>query len=227
MSSDAAYRARYLAAARTLWDCSKGNPAEIPCNYTEHLEHRYSDGSVSLVPTLSKFEFADALEPEEWDEAVELLSKVSEHDWPNVEDIESVNLEELLRIYDTDACSMETSDYVEDNLGTAEKCEKVLKAVIESVFGEEIDSVRSKSGDFPTVDNKFLQIGDGTFSGTFIHGDHKFNFEVFPDESGWTVTYRMSSQTLDALPPLHDADKQEDDPTKKDYSRRVRKTGWR
>ena len=224
MSSDAAYQPRYLAVARMLWSASEGNPGRIPDNYSEHLEHRYSDGSVSLVPALSKFEFADTLDPEEWDEAVELLSKVSEDDWPFIEDITSINAEELLRIYDEDAFEF---DFVEDNLGTAEKIEKGIAAVIESVLGEPVDNIRGKGGSYPSPENNFLQQEDGTFAGSFTHESHKFVFEIFPDESGWTVTYRLDAATLDNLPPLHNEDRPEDDEKKTKVFRSPRNKGWR
>jgi hypothetical protein len=201
--SDAAYQVKYLQMARLLWDCSQGSPAEIPSEYTDHLSHSYNDGDVSLVPAFTKFEFTEGLDMEEWDEAIELLSKVSEKDWPFIEDIIGINVEELLKIYDEDATGF---DFVEDNLGTAEKIEKGLAAIIESVLGEKVDNIRSASGGYPTPDNNFLQEADGTFKGTFTHGSHKFNFEIFPDENGWTATYRLDAATLDSLPPLHGDD---------------------
>jgi hypothetical protein len=224
MSSDAAYRARYLAAARTLWDCSKGNPRDIPSDYTEHLSHSYVDGDISLVSAIDRFEFAETLEPEEWDEAVELLSKVSEDDWPFLDDITSINAEELLHIYDEDASDFE--DFVEDNLGTAEKIEKGLAAVIQSVLGEPVDNIRGAGGGYPNSANNFLQQPDGTFAGSFKHGDHKFSFEIFPDENGWTVTYRLDAATLDGLPPLHNEDRPEDDGKKKNQTKSIRNRSW-
>ena len=223
--SDAAYQAKYLSMARLLWDCSKGNPAEIPSDYTEHLEHRYSDGSVSLVPALSKFEFADTLEPEEWDEAIELLSKVSEEDWPFIEDITSINAEELLRCHDE--IEEDFADFVEDNLGTAEKIEKGLAAVIKSVLGESVDNIRGKGGSYPSPSNNFLQQSDGTFAGSFTHDSHKFDFEIFPDENGWTCTYRLDAATLDGLPPLHNEDRPEDDEKKTKNKKSTRNRGWK
>jgi hypothetical protein len=222
--SDAAYQAKYLSMARLLWDCSKGNPQDIPGDYAEHLSHSYIDGDISLVSTIDRFEFAEALEPEEWDEAVELLSKVSEDDWPFIEDITSINAEELLRVYDEDASDFE--DFVEDNLGTAEKIEKGLAAVIQSVLGEPVDNIRGASGGYPNSANNFLQQPDGTFAGSFKHGDHKFVFEIFPDENGWTVTYRLDAATLDGLSPLHNEDRPEDDEKKKKQSKSIRNRSW-
>ena len=222
--SDAAYQAKYLSMARLLWDCSQGNPRDIPGDYTEHLSHSYVDGDISLVSAIDRFEFAETLEPEEWDEAVELLSKVSEDDWPFIEDITSINAEELLRIYDEDASDFE--DFVEDNLGTAEKIEKGLAAVIQSVLGEPVDNIRGAGGGYPNSANNFLQQPDGTFAGSFTHQKHKFNFEIFPDENGWTVTYRLDAATLDGLPPLHNEDRPEDDDKKKKQTKSIRNRSW-
>jgi hypothetical protein len=219
---DSAYTSKYLAIARMLWDASEGNPDRIPEHYAEHLRHDYVDGTVSLVSLLNRFEHHEFVEDYEFDEALELLGRVRPQDWPDIEDIQSVSIKDLLNNEDD-----EEFEFAEDNFGTAEKIEKGLSRVIESVLGEKVDNVRGKGGDYPSADNNFLQEDDGTFSGTFNHGDHKFNFEIFPDESGWTVTYRLSSESMDSLPPFHNQDKEDDDPTKKDYTRRSRNKGWR
>jgi hypothetical protein len=226
--SDAAYQAKYLSMARLLWEAAEGLPERISNDYSNYLRHDYVDGSVSFAPLINKFDFADGLEPEEWDEAVEILGKVNPADWPFVDDIVSVDAEELLRIYDQDATpDGDTQDFIEDSLGCGEKCEQVLQRVIESVFGSPVEKIRSNSGDFPKEENKFLQKGDGTFAGTFMHGDHKFNFEIAPTESGWLCTYRMKADSLDSLPPVPNEHKDEDDETKQDYKRRVRARGWK
>jgi hypothetical protein len=222
---DAAYMAKYLSMARLLWEASEGVSHGIPANYAEYLGHSYDDGSVSLVSLLNRFEYAETLEPEEWDEAVEILGKVNPIDWPFSEDVTSVNATELLTIFDEE--EEEALNYVEDSLGTGEKCERVLQKVIESVFGSPIEKVRSNSGDFPKEENKFLQKGDGTFAGTFVHGDHKFTFEIAPTESGWLCTYRMKADSLDKLPPIPNEHKEEDDATKRDYGRQTRTRGWK
>ena len=226
--SDAAYQAKYLSMARLLWEAAEGLPERISNDYSGHLRHDYADGSVSLASLINRFEYAETLEPEEWDEAVEILGKVNPSDWPFMDDIESVNAEELLRIYDHDASVLdESEDFVEDSLGTGERCEKVLQKVIESVFGSPIEKVRSNSGDYPKDENQFLQKEDGTFAGTFMHDTHKFHFEIAPTESGWLCTYRLSASSLDELPPVPAEHKEEDDPSKKDYSRRIRHRGWK
>ena len=220
MNVDAAFQAKYISMARLLWDASLGVPEDIPDSYTEHLSHEYVDGNISMGPLLSKFESYSELEDYEIEEAIEMLGKVSPTDWPNVEDIEGISVEDLLHIYDKPATCF---DYVEDNLSTAEKTEKVLIEVISSVFGDRVSDVSSEKGYFPNPKNKFLQEEDGTFAGTFMYDGNKFMFEVAPAEDGWICTYRMHWDSLDSLPPLHD----EDTNDKNDYTRRVRNRGWK
>jgi hypothetical protein len=159
------------------------------------------------------------MEPEEIEEAIELLGRINPEDWPNIEDIQSISLEEVLRVYDEDASEF---DFVEDNLSTAEKTEKVLIEVISSVFGDKVSTIRSEKGFFANPKNNFLQEEDGTFAGTFEYGGNKFMFEVYPDENGWGVTYRMHWDSLKGLPPRTDKPEEE-----KDYTRKTRNRGWK
>lgn len=218
--ADAAYQAKYLGIARLLWQASEGDPARIPLDYAEHLNHTYVDGSISLAPLLAKFDYTEGLEDFEVEEAIEMLGKVNPEDWPLAEDIEGVSVEELLRIYDEDASEF---DFVEDNLSTAEKVEKVLIEVISSVFGDKVSTIRSEKGYFANPKNNFLQEDDGTFAGTFMYDGNKFMFEVAPAEDGWLCTYRMHWDSVDKLPPIP----QQDDQSNNDYTRKVRNRGWR
>ena len=218
--ADAAYQAKYLSMARLLWEASEGCPENIPSDYAGYLSHSYVDGDVSLGPLLPKVEDYSELEDHEIEEAIEMLGKVTPGDWPDVEDIEGVSLEELLRVYDEDASSL---DFVEDNLSTAERVEKVLIEVISSVFGDKVSTIRSEKGYFANPKNNFLQEDDGTFAGTFMYDGNKFMFEVAPSEDGWVCTYRLHWKSLDDLPPVHD----EDNKDKNDYTRRVRHRGWK
>jgi hypothetical protein len=217
---DAAYQAKYLGMARLLWQASEGDPSRIPADYAGYLDHVYNDGDISLVGCLPLVEDYSELEDFEIDEAIEMLGKVNPGDWPDVGDIEGVSMEELLHVYDEDASEF---DFVEDNLGTAEKVEQVLSKVISSVFGDKVSTIRSEKGYFASPKNNFLQEDDGTFAGTFMHDGNKFVFEIAPAEDGWICTYRMHWNDLDKLPPLHD----EDDSNKNDYTRRVRHRGWK
>ena len=218
--ADAAYQAKFLPMARLLWDASQGVPQDIPADYCEYLHHEYIDGDISLVPLLNRFDYTEGLEDFEVEEAIEMLGKVSPTDWPHLEDIEGVSVEELLRIYDEDASEF---DFVEDNLSTAEKIEKVLTEVISSVFGDKVSTIRSEKGYFANPKNNFLQEEDGTFAGTFMYDGNKFIFEVAPAEDGWICTYRMHWESVDKLPPIP----QQDDQNNNDYTRKVRNRGWK
>ena len=206
--------------ARLLWDASQGDPGSIPLEYAENFNHTYSDGDISLVGLLPKFESYSEMEDFEIEEAIELLGKVNPNDWPAVEDIEGISLDELLHIYDEAAT--QGFDFVEDNLSTSDRVEKVLIETISSVFGDKVSSIRSEKGYYANPKNNFLQEDDGTFAGTFMYDDKKFLFEVFPDENGWSVTYRLHWDSQDKLPPIPESD----NPEKTDYTRRVRYRGW-
>ena len=203
-----------------LWEASQGDPANIPDNYCEHLSHTYIDGDVSLGPLLNRVEDYAEMEDAEIEEAIEMLGKVTPSDWPPLEDIESVSLGEFLRVFDD---GYPEYDFVEDNLSTAEKVEKVLIEVISSVFGDKVSTIRSEKGFYANPKNNFLQADDGTFEGTFMYDGNKFMFEVAPAEDGWICTYRMHWGDVDKLPPYH----KEDNPNENDYTRRVRHRGWK
>lgn len=218
--ADDAYQAKYLTVARLLWDSSNGVPGDIPESYCEHLNHEYVDGDISLAPLISRLEYTENLESWEIEEAVEMLGKVNPDDWPELEEIEGVSVEDLLKIYDEDASGF---DFVEDNLSAAEKVERVLIETISAVFGDRVSEIRSEKGYFPNPKNGFLQEDDGTFAGSFMHDGKKYLFEVFPDEQGWTVTYRMHWKDVSSLPPLA----HEDDEKTNNYSHQVRHRGWK
>jgi len=204
-----------------LWQASEGDPSRIPQDYAEHLNHSFVDGDISLGSLLPLVEDYSELEDFEIEEAIEMLGKVNPDDWPLLEDIEGVSLSDFLRAFDDEGEG--EYDFVEDNLSTAEKVEKVLIEVISSVFGDKVSTIRSEKGFYANPKNNFLQADDGTFEGTFMYDGHKFMFEVYPDEQGWGVTYRLHWNSVDKLPPHHD----EDDPEKNDYTRRVRHRGWK
>ena len=216
---DKAFQAKFLPMARLLWEASEGCPGDIPSDYCEHLSHDYIDGSVSLGNLLNRVEEYSEMDEVEIEEAIEMLGKVSPGDWPNVEDIEGISLEDLLRAYDEDACEF---DFVEDNLSTAEKVEKVLTEVISSVFGSRVSTIRSEKGYYANPKNNFLQEDDGTFAGTFEFDGNKFIFEVAPIEDGWLCTYRIHPDSLRSLPPKTETKEEE-----KDYTRKVRNRGWK
>jgi hypothetical protein len=216
---DKAFKVKFPQMARLLWEASEGCPESIPSDYCRHLSHDYIDSSISLGHLLNRVENYSELEDFEIEEAIEMLGKVRPGDWPNLEDIQSIDIQELLHIYDEDASGF---DFVEDNLSTAERVEKVLIEVISSVFGDRVSTIRSEKGYYPNSKNSFLQEDDGTFAGTFSYGDKKFIFEVAPVEDGWLCTYRMHWNTFKDLPPKTHKTEEE-----KDHTRRVRHRSWR
>jgi hypothetical protein len=222
--SDAAYLARILPVVRTLWEATEGDLANIPDNYAEHLHHTYTDGDVSLVPLLPVLRGTEELEAQEIEEAIEMLCKVNPEDWPYADDITEVDAAALLGIYDEDAT--QDFDFVEDNLGTSVTVEKALRAILESVVGESIEKVRAKGGGYFHQGNKFGQAEDGTWEGAFTQGDADFDFEIFPSESGWTVTYRLTAEALDNLPPVPPEHLPEEE-RKQNYNRPRRTRGWK
>jgi hypothetical protein len=169
-----------------------------------------------MVGLLPKITDISGLEDYEIDEVLGLLSKVNPSDWPYPEDIETINTEELLHIYDEDAS---TADFAETPGTTSERAELVLRHAIESVFGDTVDKVRSTSGKYPDVDNQYLQEPDGSFKGSFEYDGKKFDFQLEPDELGWTLQYRMTASAFDKLPPITDMDSQVDES--------ARNKGWR
>jgi hypothetical protein len=201
---DKAFTAKYLSMARLLWEASEGCPENIPSDYCGHLSHDYTDGSVSLGHLLNRVENYSEMEDFEIEEASELLGKVNPGDWPPLEDIEGVSLGDFLRAFDDEREG--EYDFVEDNLSTSEKVEKVLIEVISSVFGDKVSTIRSEKGYFGNPKNNFLQEEDGTFAGTFMYDGSKFMFEVAPAEDGWICTYRMHWDSVDKLPPYHNED---------------------
>jgi hypothetical protein len=217
---DAAYQARYLETARLLWEASQGDPGSIPQDYCEHLAHSYADGDVSLVPLLNRVEDYSELDDFEIEEAIEILGKVNPSDWPDAEDVKGVSMKGLLELNEENDDSL---NFVEDNLGTAEKVEQVLTEVISSVFGDRVSNIRSEKNFYANPKNKFLQQEDGTFGGTFMYDGKRFIFEVAPSESGWLCTYRLHHKDLDKLPPVQD----EDTTDVNDYTRRLRHRSWK
>ena len=200
MTSDSAYFAKAVPIARLLIETSKGDFSCIPDNYSEHLYHEYEDGTISLLPSLSKFEVHDFMENWEIDEAIELISKVEPEFWPDIEDIEKVDVSHLLELNkEGEESGKDGIEFVEDNLGTSEKTQRVLKGVIESVFGAKIDSIRDRANNYPSPKNNFLQDKDGTFTGTFKFDGLRFLFEIAPTERGWVCTYRLDEKSLDSL----------------------------
>jgi hypothetical protein len=196
MVSDNAYNSQYLSAAQLLLEASSGNPSGIPSHYLNNLDHTFVNGDISLVPAISRFIKYQELAPEEVIEVIEELRKVSPDEYPSLKDIESVDVGRYFEEEHND----DNFSFVEDNLGTAEKTERVLSSCIESVFGSPVKDIRDLKGKFPSEENDFLLKEDGTFSGTFTAEGFKFRFEIAPTKEGWLCTYRLGEESLESLP---------------------------
>ena len=220
MQSDSAYLSQYYPMARLLLEACDTNAKDIPQHYLDNFHHKFANSDISLVPALSKLSHSESLEPWEFEEVLEILHRVNPRAWPDLESIESID--ETLLLEDNPETKYE---YVEDNLGTAEKVERTLKSVIESVFKDNVNSIRDAKGNYPSSTNKFLQQDDGTFSGTFLHGEHKFHFEVAPTEVGWICTYRLSESSLDRIPQIVKDVKR--DNQKVSNTKSIRNKGWK
>ena len=209
--------------AHLLLEACGRDASAIPQHYLNNFYHDFADGDVSLVPKLSKLDDSIDLSFEELEETLEALQKVNPSHWPAAKDIEKIDPYKLLD-YPEEFENL-SDNFVEDNLGTSEKVERVLKGVIESVFGDTVNSIRDLKGRYPSSSNNFLQEEDGTFTGNFQHESHSFRFEIAPTEQGWICTYRMEESSLDNIPQIVKDAKRDDKQNTKTKS--VRSKGWK
>ena len=175
--------------------------SRIPEKYAQHLAHEYSDGSVSLLSKINTFEFTEELEDWQIAEAMEELSKADPRDWPALDDIAGISLDSVYHGRHFEGFPAdEISDYAEvSDMEYGNKVARMFKSAIESVFGQEVDSVGNKSGEAPHKGNKYCRDGDG-FKGTFEHDNKKFEFELCKDDAGdWNLAYRLTKASRDKL----------------------------
>lgn len=225
MTTDSAYFSSFSKSLHLLFDGVGGSWGNIPQQYLDYFHHVYADGDISLLPAVSSLENADMLEGWEVEEVLSTLSKVNPEHWPDPESIASIDAELLLADEDSEPNDFDEGvrEFVEDNLGTSEKTQKVLKGVLESVFGDGVSTIRSKQGKYPSPSNNFLQDKDGTFAGTFRFEDYLFDFEIAPTEQGWICTYRLDEKSLDKLEKPEFTGQRHDGKPK---HRKVRSRGW-
>jgi hypothetical protein len=199
-SLDSQYQTQALRAVQTLLQGSGGIFARIPESYAKHLAHNYSDGSISLLSKIDTFTFSPELEDWQIEEAIETLSKADPADWPTLNDIESIDLDSVYYgdrgtpRFDNFEDFAEVSDMEYGN-----RVAKMFKAAIESVFGQEVDSVGTSKGEPPSKNNQYCKDGD-CFRGTFDHDGKKFTFELVRDENDeWHLAYRLDKASRDKL----------------------------
>ena len=222
MTSDSAYFQKSSSSLNTLLQGAKGVWGDLPRDYLNYFNHTFVDGDVSLLPSLSGLVNTDSLDGWEIQEIVGALTKVNPKEWPDVDSIETIDAESFFTGEANNAPG--EWEYVEDNLGTSERVQKALKGVLESVFGDDVSTIRSRQGKYPSPSNNFLQEKDGTFAGTFKFEGHLFQFEIAPTEAGWICTYRMDEDSLDKLEKPEFKNRRKDN---KPNHRKVRSQGWR
>jgi hypothetical protein len=199
-SLDSQYQVQALRAVQTLLQGSGGVFARIPPSYANHLAHDYSDGSVSLLSKINTFTFSPELEDWQIGEAIETLSKADPADWPSLDDIESISLDHVYHGDRTIPRFEDFSDYAEvSDIEYGNRVAKMFKAAIESVFGQEVDSVGNSKGEMPNKNNQYCKDGD-SFRGTFTHDEKKFVFELCKDENDeWHLAYHLEKTSRDKL----------------------------
>jgi hypothetical protein len=200
-SIDSQYKVQALRAVQTLLQGSGGTFSRIPESYAQHLTHEYSDGNVSLLSKINTFEFSEDLEDWQIVEAMEDLSKVDPNDWPELDDISTISLDAVYHGRDIGGFpSLDVDDFAEvTDMEYGNKVARMFKSAIESVFGQEVDSVGSHKGDMPNKGNKYCRDGEA-FRGTFEHDGKKFEFELCKDDAGdWNLAYKLSKASRDKL----------------------------
>jgi hypothetical protein len=199
-SLDSQYQTQALRAVQTLLQGSGGVFARIPESYSKYLTHEYSDGDISLLGCIHTFEFTEELEDWQVEEAIHQLAKVDPEEWPNPEDIESISLDEVYHRDDEEGLVYDSEDFAEvSEMEYGNKVGRMFKSAIESVFGQEVDSVGDSSGKAPSKAGGFCRQED-KFVGTFEHDKKKFNFELCKDEAGdWHLAYHLEKASRDKL----------------------------
>lgn len=199
-SIDSQYQVQALRAVNTLLQGSGGVFSRIPESYAKHLTHDYSDGDISLLSKIDTFAFTPDLEDWQISEAIESLAKVDPADWPLLDDIETISLD---AVYHGDPDPV--LDYSEYDFGEVSDMEygnkvaRMFKNAIESVFGQEVDSVSGPGKKAPSKSNGYCKDGDG-FKGVFEHDGKTFEFELCKDEAGdWNLAYKLEKSSRDKL----------------------------
>jgi hypothetical protein len=199
-SLDSQYQTQALRAVQTLLQGSGGIFSRIPESYSKHLKHDYSDGDISLLSCIHAFEFTEELEDWQIEEAIHELAKVDPDEWPEPDSITSISLDGVYHRDDERGLVFDAEDFAEvTDMEYGNKVGRMFKSAIESVFGQEVDSVGDSSGKAPSKAGGFCKDGDG-FKGTFEHDKKKFTFELCKDEAGdWHLAYKLDKSSRDKL----------------------------
>lgn len=195
--TDERYRMNAHRAVETLWQATGGDIAKAPVHYLNSLSHKYSDGSVSLLPALGKVEFSEGCSQGEFWEVVDCLIKVNPKEWPDSEFIESIPSGKLLYEIEPEFDFTESDWDFATPGDKSDKVELFLKKVIASVYTDGVTSVTDKDGNPPNARNNYLMSPDGkTFSGIFHdappsgENDKHFAFVIREKKDGnWEIRY--------------------------------------
>jgi hypothetical protein len=195
---DAAAISKSKATILKLREVLGGALSELPENYAEQFDYEFSDGDISLLRHLSKVDNIDELDQKEFAELVDKMVKVDPSEWPSPDAIEEIIYARLFEAPEEEfAEQMEGINFAEEddaNFGT--KVEKMLRAVISTVYRDGVDRVVGKDGKAPNEGNNFLLSEDGkTFEGVFITSPSegkrdKFKFTITEKSTGgWKIVY--------------------------------------
>lgn len=195
-SQDEQFVRSALKAVDVLWEATGGDLSEAPESYLDTLNYTYSDGSVSMLPQLSKVDFSEDTTYDEFIGVAKSLLKVDPEQWPEPEFTEQIQASKLLYQVEAD------SDFSEEDFDFAEgddmssKMELFFKKVISSVYLDGVTSVTDKDGNPPNAANNYLMAPDGkSFSGIFYDSPpdakaKKFPFKISEKSDGkWQIRY--------------------------------------
>jgi hypothetical protein len=195
-SQDDQFVASALKAIDVLWEATGGDFSETPQSYLAYLNHTYSDGSVSMLPQLSKVDFSEDTTYEEFFSAAKALIKVNPGEWPEPEFTEQIQSSKLIHELNSDLDFSEEDWDFADGGNMSKKMELFFKKVIASVYLDGVTSVTDKNGNPPNEANNYLMAPDGkSFSGIFYDSPpdataKKFPFKISEKSDGkWQIKY--------------------------------------
>lgn len=193
---DAAAISKSKTSIMSLWDTLGGNISSLPDSYSEQFSYEFADGDVSLLNTLSRVDSIDDLSREEFSELVDRFVKVDPEDWPEPEAIEEIIYERLFEnpVENFSEVSLDFEEGDPEKFG--ENVERMLRAVISTVYRDGVARVVDIKGNPPSKKNNFLLTEDGhTFEGVFItfpkgKKRDKFKFRISERGEGkWRIVY--------------------------------------
>ena len=202
-----------------LWETTGGDLSAFPRSYLETLRHEFAEGTVSMLEVIDRVDLGPDATYEDYCEVVEALLEVDPNQWPNPDDIQAVDSDELLFEIepDFDFSEFDFADEVIEEAAVArgpggeiveeevideqgldplsEKMELFLKKIISSVYTEGVTDVTDTDGNPPTSANNYLLSDDAkSFNGIFYGGKgdqaERFPFSISEGADGtWSIKY--------------------------------------